>query len=125
MPVMRAFFMRGGKLRAARRARQAVRARGRLAARRATGQRAAMRVTLLAVQSLDGFITHHDRPGSDFSGTADKIFLRTALRAFDCFVMGRATYAASRQQLKLNETPPRRRVVLTRAPEKFAAEAVP
>jgi hypothetical protein len=56
---------------------------------------AAMRVTLIAVQSLDGFITKHATPGSDFASLADQVHLRSALAGFDCSVMGAETYLTS------------------------------
>ena len=84
-----------------------------------------MRVTLIAVQSLDGFITRHDAPGVSFASVADQSHFRTALRAFDCGVMGRATYEQARTDGMPPPTPARRRVVLTRTPARHAAEAVP
>jgi dihydrofolate reductase len=82
-----------------------------------------MRVTLIAAQSLDGYITRHDQPGSAFSSPADHTFFRASLRAFDCCAMGRSTYEASREGLRLG-TRSWRRVVLTHTPEKHAAAAV-
>jgi dihydrofolate reductase len=84
-----------------------------------------MRVTLIAVQSLDGFITRHGTPGAGFASEADQRYFRAALRGFDCAVMGRATYAQSRATGGGQPDASRRRVVLTRAPEKFAADTVP
>ena len=84
-----------------------------------------MRVTLIAVQSLDGFITRHDAPGAGFASAADQKHFRAALRGFDCGVMGRATYEQAQADGVPPPTPARRRVVLTRTPERFAAEAVP
>jgi dihydrofolate reductase len=83
-----------------------------------------MRVTLIAVQSLDGFITRHDSPGAGFASAADRAHFRAALREFDCGVLGRRTYEAARADGAF-ASPARRRVVLTRMPEKFAAMAVP
>jgi dihydrofolate reductase len=40
-----------------------------------------MRLTLIAAQSLDGFITRHDTPGSDFVSDADRAFFREASTA--------------------------------------------
>lgn len=83
-----------------------------------------MRVTLIAVQSLDGFITRHREPGAGFASEADQRYFRAALRGFDCTVMGRTTYAQLRAQGGGQPDASRRRVVLTRAPEKFAADTV-
>jgi dihydrofolate reductase len=82
-----------------------------------------MRVTLIAAQSLDGFITRHDQPGSAFTSPADHAFFRASLRGFDCCAMGRVTYEASVDGIKPGGRS-WRRVVLTRTPEKHAAAAV-
>ncbi|MEI6861885.1 MAG: dihydrofolate reductase family protein [Verrucomicrobiota bacterium] len=84
-----------------------------------------MRVTLIAVQSLDGFITRHDEPGAGFASAADQAHFRAALQKFDCGIVGRATYDQMRASGKYTPSPGRRRVVLTRTPEKFAGQAVP
>jgi dihydrofolate reductase len=83
-----------------------------------------MKVTLIAVQSLDGFITRPGGSGAGFASAADRAHFRAALREFDCAVMGRVTYESART----DGTPPpvtsRRRVVLTRSPERYADQAV-
>jgi riboflavin biosynthesis pyrimidine reductase len=84
-----------------------------------------MRLVLIAAQSLDGFITRHDTPGSAFASAADQIHLRRALTEFDCSVMGAESYRSARELIRERLTIPRLRLVLTRSPEKFAAEAVP
>lgn len=84
-----------------------------------------MRVILIAAQSLDGFITKHDTPGSDFASPADQAHLRTALAAFDCSIMGAETYRTARTQIRERMTSPRLRIVLTRSPENFTADTVP
>ena len=84
-----------------------------------------MRVTLIAAQSLDGFITKHDTPGSDFASPADQAHLRAALAGFDCSILGAETYRIARTQIRERLTSPRLRVVLTRSPENFAADSVP
>jgi len=84
-----------------------------------------MRLTLIAAQSLDGFITRHDHPGSGFASDADRAFFREALRAFDCCVMGGETYRVSRDTIRATLMPERLRVVLTRAPEAFANDTAP
>jgi dihydrofolate reductase len=83
-----------------------------------------MRVTLIAAQSLDGFITKHATPGSDFASAADHAHLRSALTTFDCSVMGAETYRAARTQIRERMTSVRLRTVLTRTPEKFTADTV-
>ncbi|ATC65756.1 deaminase [Nibricoccus aquaticus] len=84
-----------------------------------------MRVTLIAAQSLDGFITKHAAPGSDFASSADQVHLRNALAGFDCSVMGAETYRTARTQIRERLTPPRLRTVLTRSPQNFAADTLP
>jgi len=83
-----------------------------------------MRLTLIAAQSLDGFITRHDTPGSDFASDADRAFFREALRSFDCCVMGANSYREARATIQKNLMPDRLRVVLTRKLETFAGDAV-
>jgi dihydrofolate reductase len=84
-----------------------------------------MQVTLIAAQSLDGFITRHDRPGSGFTSPADKLHFSKALNDFDCQLMGAETYRVWRDR----GSPPvpfqRPQWVLTRHPERFAKEGAP
>jgi len=84
-----------------------------------------MRLTLIAAQSLDGFITRHDQPGSGFASEADRAFFREALRGFDCCVMGGETYRVSRDTIRAGLMPDRLRIVLTRTPEAFANDVTP
>jgi dihydrofolate reductase len=84
-----------------------------------------MRVTLIAVQSLDGFITKHSTPGSAFASPADQSHLRKALADFDCSVMGAETYRTARELIRDRMRAPRLRIVLTRTPQNFAADVRP
>jgi len=84
-----------------------------------------MRITLLAVQSLDGFITRHDTSGSAFASAADKTHLRNALARFDCCVMGGTTYRLERARRPDRPLPARLQIVLTRSPDTFATETIP
>ena len=84
-----------------------------------------MRLTLIAAQSLDGFITRHDTPGSNFASKADQSFFREALRGFDCCVMGATSYREARAIIQKNLVSDRIRIVLTRKPEVFAHDAAP
>lgn len=84
-----------------------------------------MRLILIAAQSLDGYITRHDTPGSEFASPEDRTFFREALRGFDCCVMGGETYRTARDLIRSALMPQRLRVVLTQTPEKFADDAVP
>jgi dihydrofolate reductase len=84
-----------------------------------------MRITLIAAQSLDGFITKHTTPGSDFASAADQAHLRASLAGFDCSVMGAETYRTARTLIRDRLSPPRLRVVLSRTPATLAADTVP
>jgi len=84
-----------------------------------------MRITLIAAQSLDGFITRHDQPGSDFASAEDREFFRDALRGFDCCVMGATSYREASLTIKKHLKTERLRIVLTRNPDVFANDAVP
>lgn len=84
-----------------------------------------MHIILLAVQSLDGFITQHDLPGAGFASAEDQAHFKEALRTCDCSVMGAETYRTSRDVIRSNLTAARLRIVITRAPERHAADGVP
>ena len=84
-----------------------------------------MEVTLLAAQSLDGFITRHDEPGTAFASPEDQRHFMAALRTYDASIMGGQTYRVAREAIRAHVTSPRRRVVLTRTPERFADDVVP
>lgn len=85
-----------------------------------------MRVTLIAAQSLDGFITRHDEPGTAFTSADDKAYFSQVLQQFDCSICGSATYRESRDAMRRNlGNHSRRRVVLTRDPSAYAADVVP
>lgn len=84
-----------------------------------------MRLILIAAQSLDGYITRHDTPGSAFTSEADRAFFKAALREFDACLMGAATYRSSRDLIRKAFMPDRLRLVLTRNPAAFAADTLP
>ena len=73
-----------------------------------------MQLVLIAAQSLDGFITRHDEPGTAFTSPADQTHFRTVLQNFDCSVMGAETYRVARNFIRARLTPTRRRIVVTR-----------
>jgi dihydrofolate reductase len=79
----------------------------------------------IAVMSLDGCLTRHERPGTGFASSADHEFFRAALRTFDCSLAGRLTYEAGRESILRQREGPRLQMVLTSTPERFAADAVP
>jgi dihydrofolate reductase len=84
-----------------------------------------MRVYLIAAQSLDGFITQHDKPGSGFTSDADKEHFSRILADFDCQIMGSTTYRVAREKILPRRGLPRLRLVLTRDPAAYAGDAVP
>jgi len=84
-----------------------------------------MEVTLIAAQSLDGFITQHDEPGTSFTSAADKKHFAGTLSRFDASIMGGETYRVARSLIRSRLTAARRRIVLTRTPSAFAVDEVP
>jgi len=83
-----------------------------------------MEVTLITAQSLDGFITKHDEPGTSFTSAADKKHFAATLGRFDASIMGGETYRVARSVIRSRLTAARRRIVLTRTPSAFAEDAV-
>lgn len=84
-----------------------------------------MKVILVSAISLDGFITRHDEPGSDFTSDADSRYLREVLPKFDCCIFGGASFRVAREWMRNRLMPDKLRVAVTRTPEVFAAEAEP
>lgn len=84
-----------------------------------------MRVTLIAAQSLDGFITHHDTAGSAFASEADRAFFKSALKGFDTCVMGAETYRTAREAIRTGLMPDRLRIVVTHTPSAFETDVIP
>lgn len=84
-----------------------------------------MFVAGIVVMSLDGCLTRHDRPGTDFASSADHRFFRESLSTFDCSIAGRKTYEAGRASILKARTEPRLQVILTGHPDRFAADARP
>lgn len=82
-----------------------------------------MQIILIVASSLDGFITHHDRPGSAFTSAEDKAYFRAVLAGFSASVVGGTTYRAERELFLSKRTPGRRQVVMTRNPDAFASDA--
>ena len=79
----------------------------------------------IAVMSLDGCLTRHEREGTAFASEADRHFFRQALRTFDCALMGGGGYRAARDSIVANLMPTCLRVVLTRAPDRYGVDAQP
>ncbi len=86
-----------------------------------------MHCVLIVAQSLDGFITRHETPGTAWASAADQAWFRRCLSEFDASVMGRVTYEVAREQIhaSLNTGTTRRRIIMTRTPDRFAAATVP
>lgn len=84
-----------------------------------------MEVCLIAAASLDGFITRHAQPGTDFTSAADKAHFAATLAGYDASIMGGETYRVAREVIRSRLTPRRRRHVLTREPRRWDADAVP
>lgn len=84
-----------------------------------------MHLTLLAAQSLDGFITQHDKAGTAFTSPEDKAYFSAVLRTFDCTIMGGNTYRLSRPTILARLRQGRLHAVLTRKPENSGADVVP
>jgi dihydrofolate reductase len=83
-----------------------------------------MDMVLIAAQSLDGFITKHSEPGTAFTSPEDKAYFRRILAGFDACLFGGETYRVSRDFIRERLPGPALRVVLTRSPERYAAEAI-
>lgn len=81
-----------------------------------------MQIILIAAQSIDGFITRHDQPGSGFTSPEDKAYFRAVLSGFDASVVGGVTYRAERELILAKRGKGRRMVVLTRSPEAHASD---
>jgi dihydrofolate reductase len=77
----------------------------------------------IVVMSLDGRLTHHGNPGTGFASAADHAFFRAALQTFDSSLCGRRTYEAGRESILGARSGPRLQMVLTTAPQRFAADA--
>ncbi len=84
-----------------------------------------MRIVLIAAQSLDGFITRHGEPGTAFTSPEDKAYFRAAVAGFEVGVIGGETYRVSRDFIRTSLPGRLLRVVLTRSPARYAADARP
>ena len=81
-----------------------------------------MKITLVSAISLDGFITRHDEPGSDFTSEADSRYLREVLPRFDSCIFGGASFRVARDWMRTRLMPGKLRIAVTRNPEAYAAE---
>ncbi|HUJ44440.1 MAG TPA: dihydrofolate reductase family protein [Opitutaceae bacterium] len=83
-----------------------------------------MRIVLIAAESLDGFITKHAEPGTAFTSPEDKAYFRAALADFDAGIFGGETYRVSREFIRDRLPGLRLRLIMTRSPERYAADAI-
>ncbi|KAF0094990.1 MAG: dihydrofolate reductase [Puniceicoccaceae bacterium 5H] len=82
-------------------------------------------IILIAVQSVDGFITCGESKGTAFASPADQEWFQFALQQMQAAVFGSGTYEAERERIRNHLTEQRPKYVLTRHPERYAHEAVP
>lgn len=82
-----------------------------------------MKVTYMLVTSLDGRTTQGRAPGVNWASPEDQQMFKNQLTAFDCILMGSATYKAARAIIQ--PSPERPRIVLTHAPQSFRADEQP
>lgn len=83
-----------------------------------------MDIVLIAAISLDGCLTRHDAHGTAWASPEDQLHFRTEIAGFDTQVFGSGTYDAERERIRPALTSSRRRVVMTRSPERYAGEQV-
>ncbi len=79
-----------------------------------------MKTVAIVATSLDGFITKHDHEGTTFTSEADQKYFRETLQTFDCSIMGRNTFEASKDMILKSPHVDRLRVIWTRTPKKYA-----
>ncbi|MBK1878896.1 dihydrofolate reductase family protein [Pelagicoccus mobilis] len=82
-------------------------------------------LTLIAAQSLDGYIARPGQSGTDFCSESDAQFLRSALKDFDSLIMGRKTYDTLRQRILNSDTTRYLRKIVTRDPGNHASDHRP
>lgn len=83
-----------------------------------------MEISVIAAQSLDGFIAKHDLPGTDFTSEADKLHFSRILQIFDALIFGRLTYEVSRTAIRARLSTSLPRFVMTRNPGAWAGDTV-
>jgi dihydrofolate reductase len=82
-----------------------------------------VQVSVAAVMSVDGKLTRHDEANIyEWVSDEDQQNFRELIGEQDVIVMGRGSYEAVQQSLKLN--PKRLRVVLTTHPEQFSERSI-
>lgn len=86
-----------------------------------------MLVSLVAVASLDGYITRHAEPGARFASPEDGAHFRAFLAGCDASIFGSGTWEADRGPISSGfaSHPERIRYVLTSRPAEYAHEVQP
>lgn len=80
-------------------------------------------VALICAQSVDGFITCGDTPGSEFASPEDQVWFAGCLKSAEAVIMGSPTYRVARKSVRAASTSEQPRYVLTRRPEQFGEDA--
>src|SRR5256885_2874982 len=82
-----------------------------------------MKITMVAVQSLDGKLTHGDNPNvHDWSSDEDAAHWKKLRDAASLIVMGRKTYEAMAPHM--NHSEGKLRVIVTTTPDQFADQTI-
>ncbi len=85
-----------------------------------------MITVLIAVVTLDGYITRHDEPGAQgWASPEDQAHFRSSTAKCDVRIFGSGTYLPDRDAFRRSLRPGARRVVMTSNPEQFVDDAVP
>lgn len=95
-----------------------------------------MHMIAVVVSSIDGYITKHSGAATEWASPEDQKHFFGFLRSCDVSVMGGETYRASRSAIlseivarrdrqASEEARPRRKIIWTRDPSTYAADAVP
>lgn len=83
-----------------------------------------MNVILVMVQTVSGKITKGDDPDIySWTSKEDKDFFFGMLNKYSLVIMGSSTYEAAKENIKPEQR--RKRIVLTRHPEKFDEDKIP
>ncbi len=82
-----------------------------------------MKITLVALSSLDGKLTRGNDPDiSSWASVEDHEHFNALIARNEVVIMGNKTYEAARKAIERN--PHKRRIIMSRHPERMAAEAV-
>jgi len=83
-----------------------------------------MKVTLIAVQSLDGKITKWDdvQDVSTWTSKEDQEFFLSMIQSHKILIMGSSTYEAAKEKIKKEKE--RKRIVMTSRPDEYKNEKI-